>query len=289
MCRALVPLHEFSTTVAGILITCLACERFLFFSSVTGSGRGIRPSKDGLWPAAIRAESSPDPLPVDADSPVQDAPIVPATHASSVEQAILAESSDQPGVPEPLEMPQVAISEPLPTESGVESDSGANRCPKCFAVVLDGAEDCVKCGLHFANVGVTFHPSEGRASGPLEAQAMSLWEQVSSNWGDASLHERFLQYCHSQDLLELAAFQYRKVRELGGEHAGDASVRLERIVELVQQQFLTQQSGKSVNDTVKRGKWFLLLVLFAFGLVAFYVIWGKMSGGPMTQMQLQMP
>jgi len=135
--------------------------------------------------------------------------------------------------------------------------------------------------LLFANVGVTFVPEERPpVELPEEETAMEFWEETLAAWEEEERHERFLQYCSLNELFDFAAHCYSLEKNKRGKDP-IAERQLERIVYLVQQQLLAEQTDKKDFSAQKR-RWntILLLFLFVFLVLLLYLLfqrWGAQS------------
>lgn len=280
-CHVLTVLGHFSTTKEGLSLTCLVCQESTFFPNPTLHPEAVINAASGALKLSVKEDqvhASIEPLGAaevattsKVASAAKDASSLPV-EADAKEDAALSEAA--PAIAAPQEAPR-------------SPEADEKRCPKCSQICKQNAKDCPRCGLHFANVGVTFDPERMTTpQNPIEAKALELWEEIETQWDQSAHHDRYIQYCHLNDLLEMAAFHYRKVKDEDAARAASAAVYLNRIIELVQQQFLSQQSKSTVEETVQKGKWALMIGLLVLGLMAFYVIWRATSG---SFLQTQLP
>ncbi len=155
------------------------------------------------------------------------------------------------------------------------SDEKPHRCPKCLHHCAQELESCPHCGLVFANIGVTFVPTPSKdPDSPKAKGALSLWSELEDDWGNESLHSRFVQYCVANELFDLVTTQYREVKEMKPERKKKAEAQLATIVEHVQRHFLVLQK-EDETLTSKTGSWrfILTLILLGFGLVVSFILW----------------
>lgn len=257
LCKSLTPMKLFSTSQEGLNWTCSVCEKELFSAATV--------QKDSEKKNPVKKKKSKS----QSKATLESEDISSSKVKESKQDKTSSSFSDKKEVSE------------------CSDESEQHSCPKCFAVLSDGMMDCPKCGLSFENIGVTFNPEQLlQATNSSESSALMLWDKIEQDWESSDKHDAFIQFCHAQDMLDRAALHYRKILSLKDEREQLAKKRLERIVELVQQQFLVEQHRRdSVTDTVQRGRTFLILGILGFAVLAFYIIWQAMSGGS-TQIQI---
>ena len=146
-------------------------------------------------------------------------------------------------------------------------------CPKCGFQNDEETESCPKCGLLYSNVGVTFREAYGQEPESAEEQtAVELWEQVLKDWDNRQCHEAFVQWSLQHELFDLAATCYRHEKMSRGGADPIADEQLERIVGLVQQQFLMMQQREESRGKGSGQLWVLLAFGFAFAMIMYYML-----------------
>lgn len=152
---------------------------------------------------------------------------------------------------------------------------GGQHCPKCNKRCAESLKSCPHCGLAFANIGLTFVPSSPESAGtPQEKAAWGLWQEIESDWDNDGLHDRFVQYCVSNELFDLVVARYREVRDEASERSPKAEIQMGSVVEHVQRNFLLfQQKEESLSSKTNSWKFFLSLLLLSFGLLMLFLFW----------------
>ncbi|MCK6509381.1 hypothetical protein L6R29_05360 [Myxococcota bacterium] len=147
--------------------------------------------------------------------------------------------------------------------SAVQEPDDEAFCPKCWEKRRIENSSCHKCGLVFANIGVTFDPNKDAIpSGTVGREARALWAALLAGWEEEPLHKQFLQYCQAQGFLEFAAQCYRKERAKRGA-SEMIDTQLERLLDLAQQQFL--QASKADTEPANSTTRIVVLLLMLLG------------------------
>ena len=256
LCKELAILDRFAIQQDTLIIVCSACEKSFAYEATHHPAALIR--QDALL-SEKNTHNAPSTLSSSLEKTEQE---LSKTSALSSEKA--------PNNSNSLSLEEKETTSPPPPNKPSEIEASASEdqfCPKCWEARLPEAASCHKCGLLFANIGVTFQPSAAfRAEAPQLKQLLEEWDALQENWQAREEHERFLQRCVVHGALELAAQLYRRERARRGEDP-IITAQIDQLVSLAQQQFLQiQKAQEASKQTV--GRFVLLLaILFAGGSV----------------------
>gem|GEM_PF-3502820 len=283
LCKELVHLQRFSAEKGRLCIECPAClQQAVYTADIDISPLVDLPRSPS--PSFLSLETKVSTSAVDHILPTLPNPgnnNSTDSHTSPTALEIEEPAVQKPAIQEPaIEAPREPVASVVgrlaaaqgstaqssdPQESDVdalESDVDA-FCPKCWEKRRVENSSCHKCGLVFANIGVTFDPNKDAVpSGPTGREARALWTALLVNWEEEPLHKQFLQFCQSQGLLEFAAQCYRKERAKRGESAL-IDAQLERLLDMAQQQFL--QANKANAEPVNSATRLVVLLLMLLG------------------------
>jgi hypothetical protein len=300
LCKELVHLQHFTANNGQLCIECPAClERSVYSADPShDSADRLAPSAPSagsfeqsasLLESATTSPKTPDASVVSSVVPSVVPSAVPSAVPSVVPSVV---SSVRPSL-SALETEHISASEPLSTTAKIRAPKEPPQakdpaiqepdidafCPKCWEKRREETSSCHKCGLVFANIGVTFDPrKDADATGYAGREARVLWSSLLASWEDEHLHKQFLQYCQVQGLLELAAQYYRKERAMRGASAL-IDAQLDRLLEMAQQQFLqaNKANAEPSNSPVRIAV--LLLMLLGCGTLLVMLLRFWQSGG----------
>lgn len=148
--------------------------------------------------------------------------------------------------------------QPSGTTDGIEE----RACPRCGST-MPGRPACPRCGLR-----VEFRERYA-ASLELPESLAPLWDAVAAKWETPGLHELFLQACHNEQKLDLAAARYRALREdpVRGAQAQAAIERIVALAETALAQSAFPRSRVTRNRRIALAIGFCVSVGLAFWLV----------------------
>ncbi|HAA58349.1 MAG TPA: hypothetical protein DCE42_26540 [Myxococcales bacterium] len=253
LCKELTTLTRAHSTQQGFTLHCDECDKEVFYPTDTEASKNA--TEHTLTQTLIHPSTSVQ----------KESESVPALHLGNhVDKA----SSVVVGKSAP------DVDEPVVQNSTPEVDEPAGRsCPKCGFQNDEETESCPKCGLLYSNVGVTFRDAFGQeAESAEEKTAMELWEKVLKDWDNRQCHEAFVQWSLQHELFDLAATCYRHEKMSRGGADPIADEQLERIVGLVQQQFLMMQQREESRGKGNGQLWILLAFGFAFAMIMYYML-----------------
>lgn len=258
-CKSLTKLEQFLSNEDGVAILCLECEEPFFLAVpeeehkilISLSKKLQKSSKTDTPKKRKRKSSTSQPAVVSSSFPV----IGAATKATDEEkekgQGLSLDKSEK-------------------AQKVLSRDDPDFTCPKCSAKPQEGDEECRRCGLAFANVGVTFVPKEQSELSEKEEHAIGVWDNVLSDWEDEALHEKFLQYCALQDLFEFAASCYREeLVSRANDELGQQM--LNRIIMMAQSRYLDPIETTDTKEKTDRWKLYIILILLVLGAVFMYL------------------
>lgn len=193
------------------------------------------------------------------------------------QEAPSRESKAQEGPPKESSRDEPDEAEVSASKTSSEEEQGKEKaliCPKCSHALEEIRADCPKCGLLFENIGVTYSAINIDAPKNFkEREVFALWKKVLDNWEESEKHELFLQACSLHGMFELAASLYQREKLERGEDDPVSKKQLDRLVDMVQQQFvLQQQEEANTEQSVKTGKLLLTAFVFVLGLFLFYMM-----------------
>jgi hypothetical protein len=108
-------------------------------------------------------------------------------------------------------------------------------CPRCEHKSSEDLSECPKCGVIFDKVARLKDKMIVKATSP-EVDAM--WEDVKKDFGNQSLHEKFVQFCVAKNSLHFASSRYRAI-SLSNPNEEMAKKMQARILELATSAYLS--------------------------------------------------
>lgn len=274
LCKELVHLERFSAQDGQLSFACSSCEEVSTYTTALRLQDLLQPnaalekssSKQAETTAARKEPASKKESVVSAASKEDD------LFAKPLESPLPAQEKETAALNQQEKSPSVVLDEP----------DSQTFCPKCWERRIKGNTSCHKCGLLFANVGVTFDPS--RESGPVGAggrEARESWQEVLAAWEDEEAHKQFLRCCQRNDLLEFAAQCYRKERARRGPEAL-IDKQLDQLLELAQQQFLNARKSNEDPENSNTRIFVLLMMVLGSGVLLLMLLRFWQSGGGMA-------
>lgn len=254
LCKMLVPLERFFTSAEGLTLQCPACCEWI----------ACPPTLQSL-PYEVSRSGAKDSLPFVEKSSLLGT--LPPSSAAGISSATPLPPSD---VPEPKTRRTGPPTGEIVLSGVVASDRTGLSCPKCKTPRAEASLSCWRCGLSFANVGVTYQPENlDQPTTPEGQEALLLWQKVLREWDDPAAHETFLLFCSSRQMFDQAAMRYRTEKEKRDPADTIAASRLERVVELAQQHFLSKPEEE---ERISSTRLIFVAILFAVSSFFFYVI-----------------
>lgn len=302
LCKEITELEEFGTGEAGLTIRCRECGDEFFLPSPGMSERPAGESSeveqcqamDGALP--LEAESGETYLAAregaEAGRRGRDRPGAPwlaGAEFQSREMVGLGASGELPAAEEQGATADslAAVEAAVPARGGEEAEGEPTErvptpdlCPKCGDPQSRETDSCAKCGLVFANIGVTFHPNVPEDPEPEVDEALRLWAAIEEQWEDEERHEAFLGHCVAAGQAELASRKYNERLEASGGTDEDARRRLQKVVAGVQAMLVQSATPQEETQRMQRQvRAILYLLIVVLALAAIYVVWSHWGAG----------